>query len=123
MKLIIFFFLIQKVLSWRFIPLKKIYRNKEYISINPAGIYGFYTLGVSSYIKENYNLDKYNFIGASSGSWNCLLCCYKYNQTELITKLLKQDFFENPYSLNNLQEKMCNYILTNYITEDFILFF
>ena len=123
MKLLLFLLLVQNTLTWRFMPLKKkIYKkNKKFISINPAGMYGFYTLGVSSYIKDNYNLSKYHFIGASSGSWNCLLCCYKYNQKELINNLLRQDFLENPDSLNHLQVNLYNYILKNYISEDFNL--
>ena len=120
MKIIVFLFLFQTALTWKFLPLKQ-NKYKKKILINSDGINGFYTLGVSSFIKNNYNLDEYYFIGSSSGSWNCLLCCYKYNQTELITNLLTQDFFENVYSSNMLQEKVCNYILENYISEDFYL--
>ena len=123
MRLLLLLIIIQNVLTWKFLPINMyIYKpKKRFISINPAGVYGFYTLGISSYIKDNYNLDQYYFIGASSGSWNSLLCCYKYNQTNLITKLLKQDFFENSSSISNLQKNLSNYILTNYISEDFNL--
>ena len=115
--------IIQNVLTWRFLPIDMyIYKpKKRFISINPAGVYGFYTLGISSYLKDNYNLHQYYFIGASSGSWNSLLCCYKYNQTSLIRELLKQDFFENSLSISNLQKNLSNYISTNYNSEDFNL--
>lgn len=123
MRLLLLLIIIQNVLTWRFLPVNMCINEpkKKFISINPAGVYGFYTLGISSYIKDNYNLEQYYFIGASSGSWNSLLCCYKYNQTILIRELLKQDFFENSSSISNLQKNLSNYILTNYISEDFNL--
>lgn len=123
MRLLLLLIIIQNVLTWRFLHVSMCIHEpkKKFISINPAGVYGYYTLGISSYIKDNYNLEQYYFIGASSGSWNSLLCCYKYNQRSLIRELLKQDFFENSYSISNLQKNLSNYILTNYISEDFNL--
>lgn len=94
--------------------------NKKFISIAPAGIYGSYTLGISSFIKDNYNLKDYVFIGASSGSWNSLICCYKDNHNILIKDLLKQSFFERS-SINNLQENLYKYFSNNYKTDDFDL--
>ena len=122
MNLVIFLLLLEKTFCWRFLPLppKKKISNK-FISINPGGIYGFYTLGIASYILKNYDTNKYNFIGASSGSWNALICTYKYDHHNFITNLTNQDFFDNVLSINNLQKNMGNYILDNYKSEDFNL--
>lgn len=71
-----------KLLLYIGIPLVIIYRyiltkvNKkvpEYnydIIIEPGGVYGFYTLGVCHYIKNNYKIDNKSIIGFSAGSWN-----------------------------------------------------
>ena len=42
------------------------------ISSKAAGLKGFYMLGVSKYIKDNYDLSDTIFYGASAGSWNSL---------------------------------------------------
>ena len=97
-----------------------IFPNEKFISITPAGIYGSYTLGIASYIQDNYDINKYSFIGASSGSWNSLICSYKYNRKNFIKKLLKQPFFEKS-SVNKLQENLANYFLENYNSNDFDL--
>lgn len=47
-------------------------KKPNMITISPGGIYGFYTLGTCSYIKNNYNISDYIFSGASAGSWNSL---------------------------------------------------
>ena len=122
MNFIIFLLLIENSFSWRFLPIipKKIISNK-FISFNPGGIYGFYTLGISSYILKNYNTKKYNFIGASSGSWNALISTYKYDHQNFSTNLISQDFFDNVSSINDLQKNMGNYIIDNYKSEDFNL--
>ena len=57
-------------------------KNPKMISISPAGIYGFYTLGTCAYIKENYDVSDYIFSGASAGSWNSLYMVLK-NDLEL----------------------------------------
>ena len=110
--------------SWRFFPVKKHLKpklKKKIISISPAGFYGFYTLGISSFVKNNYNIQDYCYLGASSGSWNSLLSCYKYNNINLIDDLLEQDFFKNPKSVNYVQQNMCSYLLNKYTTDDFNL--
>ena len=62
-------------------------KHNKFISLYPAGINGFYTLGIASYIFDHYQTQEYNYIGASSGSWNSLICCYKYNKTDLVFAL------------------------------------
>jgi len=45
---------------------------KKYIYLAPGGFTMPYTLGISQFIKENYNLNNINFIGASAGSWTSI---------------------------------------------------
>ena len=105
------------------VPLDNFLKNKKIISISPAGYKGIYCTGICTYIKENYNLDNYIFSGASSGSWNALLMCYKkdvnifkneillnsLNNTEsiidfelLMKKKILEKFNKNDFELNRL---------------------
>tara|TARA_Y100000991_G_scaffold18506_1_gene12117 strand:- start:6604 stop:7389 length:786 start_codon:yes stop_codon:yes gene_type:complete len=120
--LIMFFFYGSS--SWRFLPLKKKINSrlpKSFISISPSGFYGFYTLGISSFIKNNYNIENYNYLGASSGSWGSLLSCYKHDNLNLVSDLLNQDFLEKSKNAYSLQKSMSKYLLDKYETEDFNL--
>ena len=47
--------------------------NKKMISIAPGGTNGFYTLGVSSYIKQNFDLTNYVFFRSISWSMECFI--------------------------------------------------
>ena len=47
------------------------------ISISPGGFKGFYQLGISSYIKDNYYTENILFTGASAGAWVSLMMVYK----------------------------------------------
>ena len=94
--------------------------REKFISIAPAGLYGAYTLGITSYILDNYNTDNYLFLGGSSGSWNSLIGTYKFNSKLLIEDLLDQEFFEKS-SVNTLQDNLSRYFLTNYNSSDFNL--
>ena len=108
-------------ISDNFLRVKKVSNIDKFISLHPAGINGFYTLGIVSYLLDNYDTKKFKFIGASSGSWNSLICTYKYNHTKMIEKLLAQNFFDNPKAIYNIQEGMYNHFLDNYQTNDFRL--
>jgi hypothetical protein len=125
MKIFILILFLNYSSSWRFFPVRKHLKvtpkKKKFISISPAGFYGFYTLGISSFLKNNYNLNNYYYIGASSGSWSSLFSCYKYNNLIFINDLLQQEFLKNPKSIHLLQQDMSNYILQKYTTNDFNL--
>ena len=43
--------------------------NKKYIYISPGGFLLPYLLGICHYVKSNYNIDDYYYIGSSAGSW------------------------------------------------------
>ena len=85
----------------------------------PAGYYGFYTLGITSYIKETYNLDDFCFSGASAGAWNSLFSVYKKNSLQLVDDLLNSvDKLDDP-SLYQIQKCLKNQILANTKIEDY----
>ena len=73
------------------------------ISINPGGLYGFYTIGICKYIKENYCLDEYNFYGSSAGAWNTLYLALPLDDEKYFDKLIqiKKKDFKNLYELQN----------------------
>jgi hypothetical protein len=63
-------------------------KYKKLIILTPGGFYGYYMLGVTRYIKLNYNLDDYVFSGSSAGAWCALFLCLK--DKKKITMLLFQ---------------------------------
>lgn len=96
----------------------KYLNDKKIINIYPAGLRGFYEMGVCIYIKEKYNIDNYVFSGASAGSWNSLLMSYKGDPIKFKNFILNLDF-ENIKSLFDLQKKLKNKLLSNFKSEDF----
>lgn len=96
----------------------KYVKGKNIINIYPAGLKGFYEMGMSLYIKENYNMDNFVFSGASAGAWNTLLLAYKGNIKDF--KHLILDF--NSTKLRNIYElqlKLKEKILTRFVDNDF----
>jgi len=91
------------------------------ISIYPGGLTGFYSLGVSAYIKDNYDVSEYSFLGASAGSWNSLLFTCKRPSEEIINKLLSTNLFYTSTTLPELTEGIGNHIVSNYKDDDFHL--
>jgi hypothetical protein len=94
--------------------------NNKIISISPGGYKGFYELGVCKYIKENYNLDNYIFSGASAGSWNSLLLCYKGKFSDIENKLLDNNLYKTK-TIWELEKFIKNKILNEFKTEQFHL--
>ena len=79
----------------------------------PGGLFGFYFMGVSSFIKEHYDLSDYVFSGASAGAWNSLFLSLKENDKLFIDEILKTDI-KNIKSILKLEKKMKSFILDNY---------
>ena len=96
----------------------KINTNQHLISISPGGIKGFYYLGTLYYIKKNYDITKYSYLGASAGSWNSLFMCYKGDSDEIINQLFNIDFDQ---SLAKSGETIKNIFLKQYKSSDFHL--
>jgi hypothetical protein len=63
-------------------------KYKRLMVITPGGFYGYYMLGVTRYIKKNYDLDEYVFSGSSAGAWCALFLCLK--DKKHVTMLLFQ---------------------------------
>ena len=100
---------------------KPLVNKNKLVTFGPGGITGFYTLGVTSYLKDNYNLTDYSFLGASAGSWNALLLTCKENNSIIINKLLSQDMFHKSTSVSNLLADIKTYVETTYKASDFEL--
>jgi hypothetical protein len=96
------------------------YNNKKLISISPAGLKGFYLLGISRFIKENYDMDDYVFSGASAGAWNALYMTYKGDSQEFINKVLN-DNTNKAKTVIEVKNTVKENILSNYKKEDFEL--
>ena len=96
----------------------KFIKDKNIINIFPAGLKGFYEMGISVYIKEKYNMNNYIFSGASAGAWNSLLLAYKGNISDFKNFILDFDF-HNLHSVYQLQINLKNKILLNFSDNDF----
>lgn len=119
---------IQKDEDINYYSLKEPIYNDKIITCEPAGTNGFYSLGVSYYLKKNYDLSQYKFAGASAGSWNCLFLTLKENKDkkELIEKILSVNNDNsvrgfNFQKLSKLQDNLEEIILDSYSQEDFEL--
>lgn len=86
----------------------------------PGGLFGFYFMGVSSFLKDNYDLSNYIFSGASAGAWNSLFLSLKADDKPFIDEMLKTDI-KNTKSILKLEKKMKSLILKNYNESDFDL--
>ena len=96
------------------------YQNKKIISISPGGLQGFYMLGISTYIKEKYDLSNFLFSGASAGAWNALFMTFRGNSEEFKELLFKIDY-EHIQSIYKIQTTLKNEILKKYNSADFDL--
>jgi hypothetical protein len=90
------------------------------INISPCGLHGYHLLGITTFIKQNYNLDKCIFSGASSGAWISLLLTYKGNYADIVHKILQISNQSNN-NVRQLGKELQQFILQNYKTEDFDL--
>ena len=59
----------------------------QLITIAPAGVYGFYELGVCDYLKKHYDLTNCVFSGASAGAWNSLYMSYNSKDDRLLSRI------------------------------------
>ena len=96
------------------------FKDKKLILLSPGGFKGFYLMGITAFIKENYVLDGHIFSGASAGAWNALLMTYKHNVSEIVNVLVNDECakIKDPYGLEKYLKKQ---IMTNYKTDDFEL--
>lgn len=95
-------------------------QSLKIITCKPGGLYGFYMLGVSKYIKEHYDVKDMIYYGASAGAWNSLYLSLKSDGNKFIKDIENIDVnnLENMFSIENIiKEKLLN----NYNTNDFEL--
>jgi len=102
--------------------LKQVYEDdaNKLIITTPGGLFGFYFMGVSSYIKEHYDLSDYVFSGASAGAWNSLFLSLNGDSQPFIDEILNIDI-KNIKSIRKLEENIKQTLLENYCEDDFNL--
>lgn len=95
--------------------------SPKVVTISPGGYRGYYLLGVTSYIREHFQTDKYIFSGASAGAWLSLMMTYRGNHSLLLKDLdvLSPDFVKQ--NLKKIQKNISQKILEHYTTDDFDL--
>lgn len=96
-------------------------QTKKVITLSPGGFYGFYMMGICTYIKENYDTSDYLFSGASAGAWNALYMTLHTDPTCLKYALLQRDFSYRRMQILDIQREMKDRILQQYTTHDFDL--
>jgi len=96
------------------------FKDKKLILLSPGGFKGFYLMGISAFIKENYVLDGHIFSGASAGAWNALLMTYKHNVSDIVSVLVNDECakIKDAYGLEKYLKQQ---IMLNYKTVDFEL--
>ena len=71
------------ILAFNFLSfLFNVPRKNNYINFEAGGMTVFYELGVTKYLKENYNVDNIDCVGASAGSWCAMLLQSQLNTKE-----------------------------------------
>jgi len=95
--------------------------SPKIITISPGGYRGYYLLGVTSYLKDNFNMDSYVFSGASAGAWFSLMMTYRGNHSALMENLnvFSPEFIQQ--DLRQIQHSVSKTLLEKYTTADFDL--
>jgi hypothetical protein len=94
-------------------------KDKKLVSISPGGYKGFYMLGTCLFIRENYDLDKYIFSGASAGAWNSLFMSYKGDPLEFISNIMDPTILNKTASIFEIEFLLKMKLLQTYKNEDF----
>ena len=101
------------------------FKNKQFITCEPGGLNGFYSMGVAYFLHQHYNLSQYYFAGASAGSWVCLILSLKSDLNYIIQDILSINLTEykgkNYQKFYHLQNKLQNIIINNFEESDFNL--
>lgn len=103
-----------------FEPLFETDPKAKVVVSTPGGLFGFYFMGISAYIKENYNLENYIFTGASAGSWNSLFLSLNDDPFVFKKKILKTAS-KSKKSIYELEQNIKSEILKNYNESSFDL--
>lgn len=92
----------------------------KFIAFKPGSLQGFYMLGISKYIVDNYNLHNYQLYGASAGAWNSLFVSLKKDHNKFIY-FLENNKFNKVETMFNIENIIKDYILGTYCENDFDL--
>lgn len=90
--------------------------SKHLVISTPAGLHGFYLMGVAAYLKENYDLSDFSYSGASAGSWNSLFLSFNGNDSEFINTILSSEIY-NATSINEIEKIVKKTVLDNYVNQ------
>ena len=105
--------------------------HNKIISISPAGLGGFYLLGIISYIKKHYDTSDCVILGASAGAWVSLPMVYNEDIDMLVNDILTnytktqlnltEDKLSISHTLFNIQYSIKNILLSGYDESKFDL--
>ena len=97
-------------------------KENKIIYIYPGGLKGFYYLGIANFIRDNYELDNWSFLGASAGSWVSLFMSYKGDPLYFLNKtgIFTEDFMKVK-NMKKMKIIIKNNILYNFNESDFNL--
>jgi len=100
----------------------KIFKTNKIIYIYPGDLKGLYYLGIANFIRDNYKLENWSFLGASAGSWVSLFMAYKGDLSFFLNKI---GLFSN--EISNIEDTkkigliVKNNILNHFTIDDFDL--
>ena len=89
------------------------------IYLGPGGFTMPYTLGVCKFIKDNYDLSNYNFIGSSAGSWLAVYLASDIN-SENIQQII--DNYSDKFENNNKNFLYKWHYTGDFLKDDYIRF-
>lgn len=99
----------------------KCLNSLKIIACKPGSLQGFYMLGISKYIVDNYNLKDTTFYGASAGAWNSLFLSLKNDHNHFL-QFLEDIDTKNIDTMFNIEDIIKNYILGTYLENDYDLY-
>lgn len=99
--------------------------TKQFITCEPGGLNGFYSMGVAYFLRQHYDLSQFNFAGASAGSWVCLMLSLKKDLTHMMDDILSINLTKykgnNYQKFYHLQNRLQNIIVNNFEESNFNL--
>lgn len=99
--------------------------NKQFITCEPGGLNGFYSMGVAYFLRQHYDLNQFHFAGASAGSWVCLMLSIQTDLKYMIEDILSINLTEykgkNYQKFYYLQNRLQNIFVNNFVESDFNL--
>jgi hypothetical protein len=112
---------IRRLLMLIISPTMKLDGPPKTITNAPAGYRGFYTFGITSYIKQNYDVANYSYFGASAGASNSLFLAFRGDDDIYVDQMLSRvDSLKRP-TLPRILKEIKRYNMEKYTECDFDL--